>query len=412
MFDHLDAGRKQLFFALLANFVILGISMTIFGAAVPQIIDGFGWDYLSTGMVMSAGALGGFLSTVACGILLRRIPAKLLLTLGLGLIALGLALFGRIPSALANAVINLGIGLGAGFSEVITNSAVVRMEKPGESRLMNLMHASFCVGAALGPIFVGVLGAVHLAFTVVFAGSAGLQALIILLMLLQSFPDMRTGSGASRNDEGRPADGSPVAAAKSPPWKRLLFWALVGAMFLYVGVELTYSGWIAEFSARHRFLDSSTAAFTVSAFWLGLLAGRLGLSLRYRGKRQEIVLALLASGSVLFYALTVLSPAGTGPASLWTWACALLTGLCFSGCYPIIMSVLGAEFEGSTVVLGICSSAAGAGTLLFPMATGAFASSAGLPRAMLAAAGVDALLAALSIGIALGRKRSQVIRAD
>jgi fucose permease len=398
MFDHLDAAQKRLYAALLANFVALGVSMTIFGATVPQIIDGFGWSYVSTGIVMSAAALGGFLSTLACGVLLKRAMPKILLACGLAAIALGLALFGRSPLAWVNAFVNFMIGAGSGFSEVITNSSVVRMEKPGESRLMNFMHASFCVGAALGPVAVGFLTAARVPFAAVFAGAGAFQALIIGLILLQAFPAMGA-DGAEKN-------GSPGKSGIEAPWRRPLFWALVGAMLLYVGVELTYGGWIAEFSARHRFFGSSTAALSVSVFWIGLLAGRLALSFRYRGKRQELMLAALATASVAFFALTVLSPAGGGALSPWTWACAFLTGLSFSGCYPIIMSVLGAEFSGSTVALGICSSAAGAGTFLFPMGTGALASSIGLPRAMLAAAGVDACLAALAFLIVLGRRRA------
>lgn len=399
MFDHLRSDQKRLYGALLLNFIALGISMTIFGATVPQIIDGFGWDYLSTGIVMAAGALGGFLSTLACGILLRRFPPKALMSIGFGLIALGLALFGRFPSAAVNAALNFAIGLGSGFSEVITNSAVVRMERPGESRLMNFMHASFCVGAALGPLLVWILAAARIPFALTFTGAGALQVLIIAAVAFQAFPRMDGKEAA--------AETANAPVSRRTTWTRPLFWLLVAGMFLYVGVELTYNSWIAEFAARHRGFGSATAAATVSVFWIGLLAGRLLLSFRYRGKRQELMLVALAASSVVFYALTVLSPAGRGALSPWTWACSFLTGLCFSGVYPIIMSVLGAESSGSTVALGICSSAAGAGTFLFPMGTGALATSIGLPRALLAAAGADAVLAMVAVLVALARRKRE-----
>lgn len=410
MLDHLDRKAKRLYLALMANFIALGVSMTVFGATVPQIIDGFGWDYLTTGIVMAAGACGGFISAFACGRLLRRVKAKLLLVAGLACLALTLVLFGKTPSAVLNGIVYFLMGIGSGFSEVITNSAVVRMERPGESRLMNLMHAGFCAGAVIGPVTVSVLSAARVRFGDLFSGAGLFQLAIIALILLQDFPRMESTAGLEAADgkEGAP----PKAGGRDRPmavWQRPLFWALIGAMFLYVGVEFTYNSWISEFAARHRSMGPSLAAAMVSVFWSGLLAGRIILSFAYRGKRQERMLALLAAASVLFFFLTAAFPASRGEASppamrALSWACAFLTGLCFSGCYPIIVSILGEEFAGSTTVLGICSSAAGIGTLIFPLATGWLAASIGLPRAFLAAAGVDACLAGCAIAIALGRR--------
>jgi MFS transporter, FHS family, glucose/mannose:H+ symporter len=250
---------------------------------------------------------------------------------------------------------------------------------------------------------VGILTAARIPFGVFFTCAGGVQALIIALLAFQKFPDMHA-------DPEPKADAGRSAAAASP-WKRALFWALVASMFLYVGVELTYNGWIAEYAARHRAFGAAAAAGTVSIFWTGLLIGRILLSVKAKGKRQERLLALLALGSVVFYALTTLASSARGEASTpilqgLTWACAFLTGLFFSGCYPIIVSILGSEFGGSTVALGICSAAAGAGVLLFPLATGALASSIGLPLAIFLAACVDACLAILAISIAFKRRSS------
>ncbi|MBN1961542.1 MAG: MFS transporter [Deltaproteobacteria bacterium] len=395
MLDHLTKSQKSLYYALLLNFITIGISVTIFGATLPQIIDGFHWNTLIVGFLMAVSALGSFLASVACGHLMQRFSNKLLLVIGLSILSGSLILFGKWPAIAINTLMLFLLGAGTGIAEVITNTVVVRMEKPGESRLMNFMHAGFCIGAACGPFAIGILTKISVSFSSFFSGAGVMVFGICILVLLQTFAQpsaTNSGSDSKSNDDGK------------LPWHHPLFWALIIAMFLYVGVELTYNGWIAEFAARYRDFTNSQAAWMVSLFWIGLLAGRLLLSFVIKPRRQNLTLALLASASVVFYTATVFltSPSALGP--LYTWACVFLTGLFFSGCYPIIVSILGEEYQGNSTAIGICTSAASLGALIFPFATGAIASAISLPTTILMIAGVDAGLAMTAILITLSRR--------
>ena len=178
--------------------------------------------------------MGYLLSSLAGGPLLKRVSERLLVAIGLGITA---------------------VALGQGFSEVIANSLVIRLEKPGESRLVNLMHAFYCVGAVIGPLIVGVLAVLNFGFVNVFAIAGVVQALVAVLM--------------------------------------------------------------------------------VSVYWLGLLMGRLGLSFFYKGQRQEYMLALLAVASVFCYGAVILMPS-----AVLAIAAAFLTGLAFSGIYPMVKTLV------------------------------------------------------------------------
>jgi fucose permease len=74
---------------------------------------------------------------------------------GLILQGLGLGLFGYSESLSVNLMIFVVLGLGQGAVEVTTNVSVVSIETPGKSRLMNLVHSAFTIGAMAAPFLAG-----------------------------------------------------------------------------------------------------------------------------------------------------------------------------------------------------------------------------------------------------------------
>ena len=157
VFGTLVGRQRRLYGWLLANFVIFGFSITLIGATVPAVIREFSWSYWVTGAVMSAGALGYLCSTFGCGLLVRLLGPKPVIVAGLLCQGAGFACFGLSQSALLNGAALVLIGLGKGGSELVSNYAVVRLERDGRGRLMNLLHAIFTVGAILGPLVVAAL---------------------------------------------------------------------------------------------------------------------------------------------------------------------------------------------------------------------------------------------------------------
>jgi fucose permease len=339
-----------------------------------------------------------------------------LIAVGLGVTAVALCLIVRTPDPWLNCLVNFAIGVGAGFSEVVTNSLVIRLERPGESRLMNLMHAFFCVGAVVGPLMVGGLTALKVDFVQVFLVAGVVQAGVGLALLGQRFPELReapppailskemagevaeTGAGSADLAASLPADAHGLRALLSHP----LLLVAATALFLYVGVELSMSNWIAEYFVKFRDAGPAAAALMVSVYWLGLLAGRLGLSFFYKGKRQEYMLVLLAATSVIWFAAVVVLP--LPPLAV---GAAFLTGLSFSGIYPMVVSLVGVWFQGSTTAVGICSTAGGVGLLVFPLAIAALAQTWGLDRALLASTAFDFLLAVIAGGLAWRRWQAE-----
>ena len=64
----MDAVHRRLFGVLLFNFLVFGISVTIYGAIVPTVIREFEWSYLATGVVLAAASVGYFASSFISGV--------------------------------------------------------------------------------------------------------------------------------------------------------------------------------------------------------------------------------------------------------------------------------------------------------------------------------------------------------
>jgi fucose permease len=376
-----------MFWLYMGGFLVFGAVFTVVGAALPQIIRTFHWSYALMGTVLAASAVGYFVSSFVCGLLVQRFPPKAVIIVGLLVGAVGMVSFGRTASPWLNLLFNLMIGLCQGSIEVVTNLGIVRLEKPGQSRLMNLLHAGFSVGAIAGPLSIGYLiGRSTNGPVVVFTVAGILAAVMALLFGLARFPAWQRESTHTRR-------GSLQVLAQP---MLLLF---VFFLILYVGAEVGVSSWASEFFVTVLGTSASSGAFAVALFWTGLLIGRLAVSFLYRGtKQQYVVLAsiLLATGALALALLVHSTPAVA--------AGIFLTGLGFAGVYPLVISMVGRYFK-SGFAIGVAATGGGIGSFTFPFIMAMLAQSVGLRNGFWFYLGICGVLAVLSLVIIQGVKR-------
>ncbi|HTZ51726.1 MAG TPA: MFS transporter [Spirochaetia bacterium] len=380
MFTTLDASTRRLYLLLLTGFILFGVIFTIAGAALPQVIRTFGWSYTVTGLVLAASSAGYMLSCFVNGFLSQRVAPKLIMLAGLVIGAACMAFFMRFPSPWLNLALNFGIGICQGCLEVVTNVEVIHMERRGQSRLMNLIHACFCVGAVVGPAAVGYILKENIPLTAIFVASAGLFGCLAVLTILVRFPRVRAEQEAERG-LGRRMLGNP------------LILLMTAALFTYVGTEIGVSSWSSEYSVRVLNVAASTAAFAVSLYWLGMLAGRLTISLAYKGSRQELLmLGLSVFGSLSLAAMLL---ARSTPAVA---VAVFAAGLGSSGFYPLGMSLLGRDFR-STVAVGTAATGGAGGAIAFPFLMAVVSQSVGIRSGFWFYFGMALLLVALSAAL-------------
>lgn len=381
--QYIENRFRSLYFTMLFNFVLFGVTLTIIGATLPKIIREFDWSYIATGLVISAATFAYFVSTFVSGILLHRLKPKYVIVAGMTLQAVGLAFFAIRPYVLLNLLLNLLIGLGQGSTEVVVNFSVVRIERSGQSRLMNLMHAAFAVGAIAGPFAVGRIIDAGLSWQIIYR----IMALVSILMAgtLSLLPFSRLGE----EDEEHGQHPRVIELVRHP----LLILSFL-ILFLYVGTELGVSSWVAEYYVKFLKTSESTGAYMVSIFWLGLLIGRLGLS-GYRGRRQAEMTFILASTCTIALSFAVLMK---GP--LLAGFGFFMAGLGFSAIYPLVIALVGKYFKrGQGAAIGFVAAGGGVGAFAFPFIMSAIADTLGLRQGFFFYIALDVLMVLLTCAV-------------
>lgn len=372
LFPAVESRYRVLFLPMFLCFALFGLNLTIIGAALPKILREFHWSDTVTGLVFASSSASYLVSMFVCGVFIRRLGPKAVIVGGLLLQAVGMSLFGVTDSAAVAIVLQLIIGCGGGAMEVVINFACVRMESNGQSRLMNLMHASFTIGAILCPLAVGAFVRAGAPWQTMYRIVAG--ASLVMAAGLATLPFSRLSISASEQ-----ADEPSVWTMLREPI--LIMYALI--LGVYVGVEIGVCNWVGEYYVRILGTPEWIGALMVSVFWTGLLVGRTGVSFLYHGRQPEKVLVALAGFATvaLLATMYVSGPLAPSPA-MKPWAAGagfFLTGLGYSAIYPLAMSLLGGIFRrGQAVAVGAAGTGGGIGALILPFIMAAVSDRMGL----------------------------------
>ncbi len=363
LFRSSRTGVNQAFVYLFVNFLLFGGIATTVGATLPLVIREFGWNYLAAGWIFAGSAAGFFVSTFVTGMLLPSWGRRNVMLVGLILQGLGIGLFGCFDSLVANLIIFIVLGLGQGAVEVTTNVSVVNIEAPGKSRLMNLVHSAFTVGAMIAPFLAGFLVWWDVSWRVVYI----VMAFLCLCMLAWTWQARwlhETSESSSVSNE----------ANKRKLFCDPLLLLLSGTIFFYVGAEIGISNWIAEYFVEIHQSSASFGALMVSVLWFGVFLGRIGISVGYRGNQLVKLLVICSLASFLFLGLAVWSVS-----IWWSGLFFFLTGMGFSIIYPCVMSIIGLKFKkGQSAAIGLVSTSGGVGVCIFPFFMSAVSEQSGL----------------------------------
>ena len=179
--------RKPVVFLLViiyVAFVGLGIPDSILGAAWPLMRPDFGVSLSGAGVLSIISSVGTIVSSLVCPGLLRRMGTEKVVLVSMLLTAVSALGFGMASTFWLLCVLSVPMGVGAGAIDVAPNDyAAVRLE----AKHTNWLHASWGVGAALGPA----IFSVSVVFGGGWRGSYEIVAAILLgisVLLLVSFP--------------------------------------------------------------------------------------------------------------------------------------------------------------------------------------------------------------------------------
>ena len=348
-----------------AGLAFLGWAGLLVPSLIRSIEPAFGQTDAGVGVFFFVNAVASVGGSIGGGLLTERIGRRVVLTVAVALMAIGLAALAIVPSWTLFLVAAVPIGLGFGAVDGGMNGLVLDLYPEGRGRALNLLHLSFSLGALASPLFVGRVVDAGVAWQAVILGSA-----IAAVPLAILFAVVRLPSGRHVHTPGTSAVRTGLALP-------LILLAI--AIACYVGAEIGVSNWLV------RYLEAATLTLATSAlalFWACLAFGRL-VSARLGDRFDHAWFAAacsIAASAALVAAVLVPSL----PASIVLFG---VVGFAFGPVYPLIVAVAGDRYPArSAAVTGFLSGTAVIGAIVYPPLMGFVSVGAGLGAAMLGAA--------------------------
>jgi fucose permease len=398
--------RADLVAAPLFSFVVLGLPDGMLGVAWPVLRHGFGQPLAGLGELLIASLCGYLAVSSTTGWALRRFGtvAVLLGSAVAGCAGAGLFAVTRWWAVLVAAAVLLGAaggGLDAALNTVIALA--------GRARMMNLLHAAYGVGAALGPLVVTAAVAAaswRAAYGVLFALEVILAAVWVGLRrafspAFSAVPRRPPQADGSRRRPWKRATGPRV-----PPFRMLLIISLA-VFFFYTGLEVAVASWAASYLRGPGGLSTALSGLAVFAYWIGLTAGRMGAAgLGTRLSAENAARAGVAGG----IAGSAVVWANIAPAV--TVAGLVIIGLSLGPIFPALVTLTPGRLGESTAVtaIGWQMAAASAGGTSLSALTGVVLQLTGLatfgPVLVLLAVALGCLILLVERAAAAGAPRA------
>jgi fucose permease len=252
-------GRETLLIASFAFFA-LGLPTGAMSVMWPAIQRSVGASLAALGLLLAMWTLGYFAGSAGSGAVVEHVGVAKVLIVTAVLAAIGLLPFAAptfLPSLIMGAVL-LGIGTGGIGAAINAHVAVAQ-----RVRWMGVIHTCWALGAAAGPLSVGIatrLGSWRLA-------SIGIGLIFGVVAMAAHWRRNEWNENSPHNIVERRLLDRP---------NRLVTSAVLGAAFVYVGLECATGQWAYTRMSSQDLLPLS--GLSISLYWGGLAVGRVALA--------------------------------------------------------------------------------------------------------------------------------------
>lgn len=334
------------------SFISLGLPDAVLGSAWPSMYSQLGAPVSGAGFVFLIIAAGTVFSALMGDRLIRRFGTGRLTFMSALLTAFAIFGFSVSKTYIQICLFAIPYGLGAGAVDAALNNYVALNYS---SRHMSWLHCMWGIGATMGPYIMGwVLSDGKnwpMGYRLIF-----IIQLMFALILLVSLPIWKTK--AERGNEN---------ADKAMPFREIISIPgvknIMAAFFCYCALEQTSGLWASSYLVLHKGIDTETAAFFGSIFFLGITVGRaLNGFLAEKFKDSKLIkmgMGIIASGII-----AMLIPVGECFALFGL----ILIGLGCAPIYPCIIHSTPLNFgaDKSQAIVGVEMASAYIGNIIMP----------------------------------------------
>jgi fucose permease len=349
------------------DFVVLGLSSGLLGVAWPSIRQTFGAPLDAVGALLVTTTAGYLLASFTSGASIAHIGVGGFLLVGSLVAGAGPLGYTAAPAWWVMVVIGFIAGLGSGVVDAGLNTYIATNHGP---TLMNWLHASFGLGATLGPLLM--TGIIERGYSWRW-GYVVVATLNLVLALGFTFT-LRYW----QLKETQPTHPSAAPAKKASSLDTLslpIAWLGIVLFVVFTGIEGSAGQWAYSLFTTARAMPAAVAGTWVSVYWGVFTVGR-------------ILFGFVAARVGLIPLLrTCTAGAIVGAALLWsnvndTASCLglALIGLCVAPLYPSSTSItprrVGEAHAANAI--GFQVAAGGLGFALLPGLAGVLARTMGL----------------------------------
>jgi MFS family permease len=293
--DHADVRFSAVSFAgTTLALGLIGAVVAAYGTFLIGIARHFDVSVATAGIALSTNFAGALVGVLLSWRALRRHSGRGVLSVALGVLALGVTFAALAPNwpVFAGAV-GLG-GVGFGAVDFCAVSLVARTSAGDRASKLSVSGAGWGFGAIAGPLLIVVIRPPHYELFLGLAAVVGV-GLVALTGGVDAPPEphaVTPATGARRRSDRRPI--------------LVIFLAALGT---YVALETAVAGWLA--TQLHGWGYATTVGTLVTAgFWAGLAVGRLGAgAVSRRSSVPGLVVTGLAVTVVLLLGASVRSVA-------------------------------------------------------------------------------------------------------
>ena len=312
-------GKVSKTVAYYAAFIALGLTAASLGPTLSGLAQHTQTHLNEISFLFSARSLGYLIGSLISGRLYDRVPGHMVMGGVLVVMAALLALLPVMPLVWLLIAVMLVLGMAEGGVDVGGNTLLVWVHRGQVGPFMNGLHFFFGVGAFLAPIIIAqaVLMSGDITWAYWALAVLVLPAAVRVLRLPSPVPEASSQEGVT----GR------VSV--------LLVILIALFLFLYVGAEVGFGGWIFTYTTASRLSSQAVAYYLTSAFWGALTVGRLlAIPIATRLRPRSVLLIDLI-GCLISIGVILLWPGAIAA----VWVGTLGAGLAMASIFPTTISL-------------------------------------------------------------------------
>jgi fucose permease len=310
------------------SFVILGMPGAMLGVAWPAAIkDSFQQPLDALGALLAVSMGSYFIASFISGRLVKRFGFGTLLAGCSFITCVGLLGYVLSPSWTVMVAFAVLVGGGAGVVDAGMNIYFAAQYGP---RLMNWLHASFGVGAALSPLMTTAL---------LNSGGDWRIGYVVLVVLFGAMGLAFAVTRGSWNDSKLAStEGNHGGITARDTLRLPLTWIGIGLFLLYGGQETIPGYWGYSLFNEARNISEQTAGLLVSIYWASFTIGRVVFGLMVTWVKANVLLNACVIGVVVGAILLWIPPAPEASASILNFIGLALFGFTIGPIFALVVT--------------------------------------------------------------------------